>query len=106
MLVGAPQVDVAKAEGVPPGVEHGTVETEDALASDDRRGRSKRGEAIIDAGRSGSLTRDSKCQRVRTSPLRASARMTPSRAVRSAAVVDGKSNFDKASRNEALASSR
>src|SRR2546430_14469242 len=50
MLVGAPQVDVAKAEGVPPGVEHGTVETEDALASDASRGRSKRGETIIDAG--------------------------------------------------------
>ena len=50
MLVGAPQIDVAKAEGVPPGVQHGTVETEDALASDDRRRRSKRGEAIIDAG--------------------------------------------------------
>ena len=50
MLVGAPQVDVAKAEGVPPGVQHGTVEPEDALASDARWGRSNRGETIIDAG--------------------------------------------------------
>src|SRR6266851_10445945 len=47
-FVGAPQVDVAEAEGVPPGVEHGAVEAEDAVASYGCGWRSERGEAIID----------------------------------------------------------
>src|SRR2546429_2199057 len=48
-LVGAPQVDIAEAEGAPPGVQHRPVEAQDAIASDVRGGRSKRGEAVIDA---------------------------------------------------------
>jgi hypothetical protein len=45
-----PQVDVAEAEGVPPGVEHGAVEAEDAVASYVCGWRSERGEVIIDTG--------------------------------------------------------
>src|SRR5260370_23724959 len=49
-FVGAPQVDVAEAEGIPPGVQHGAIEAQDAIASYACRRRSERGEAVIDAG--------------------------------------------------------
>src|SRR5260370_3521085 len=39
-LVGAPQVDVAEAEGFPPGVQHWLIEADDAVASDVRGWRS------------------------------------------------------------------
>jgi hypothetical protein len=50
VLVGAPQRYIAEAEGVPPGVEHGAIEAQDALSSYASRWRGERGEAIIDAG--------------------------------------------------------
>jgi hypothetical protein len=49
-FVGVPQVDVAEAEGVPPGVQHWLIEAEDAVAGYGCGWRSERGEAIIDAG--------------------------------------------------------
>src|SRR5260370_15842137 len=48
-LVGAPQVDVAEAEGVPPDVQHWLIEAEDAVAGYGCGRRSERGEAIVDA---------------------------------------------------------
>src|SRR5712664_1339281 len=47
-FVGVPQVDVAKTEGVPPGVQHWLIEAEDAVAGHGCGRRSERGEAIID----------------------------------------------------------
>src|SRR5229473_8696378 len=49
-FVGAPQVDVAEAEGTPPGVQHLPVEAEDAFAGNTFRRRSEPGEAVIEAG--------------------------------------------------------
>src|SRR5260370_34480175 len=47
---GAPQVDVAEAEGIPPGVQHGAIEAQDAVAGHACGRRSERGEAVIDGG--------------------------------------------------------
>src|SRR5882724_8706064 len=47
-LVGAPQVDVAEAEGTPPRIQHGAVEAEDAFASYAVGRRSKCGEPVVD----------------------------------------------------------
>src|SRR5260370_41686545 len=49
-FVGAPQVDIAEAEGVPPGVQHWLIEAEDAVASYVCGCRGERGKAVIDAG--------------------------------------------------------
>ena len=49
-FVGAPQVDVAEAEGIPPGVQHGAIEAQDAIASYACRRWSERGEPVIDDG--------------------------------------------------------
>src|SRR5260370_38950276 len=49
-FVSAPQVDLAEAEGVPPGVEHWPIETQDAFASYACGGRCENGEAGIDTG--------------------------------------------------------
>src|SRR6266446_3995953 len=48
-FVSAPQVDVAKAERTPPGVQHLPVEAEDAFACYAFRRRSEPGEAVVEA---------------------------------------------------------
>src|SRR6266851_6253937 len=48
-FVGAPQVDIAEAEGVPPGVQHWLIEAEDAVSGYGCGWRSERGEALVDA---------------------------------------------------------
>src|SRR5882724_11902574 len=49
-LIGAPEADVAVAEGVPPGVEHLAVEAENAFAGYTCGRWSERGEAVTDTG--------------------------------------------------------
>ena len=50
LLPVAPQRDVTEIERVPPGIEHGGIETEDALSGDSSWGRHERGEAVVYAG--------------------------------------------------------
>src|SRR5260370_25321869 len=49
-FVGAPQVDVAEAEGIPPGFQHGAIEAQHAIASYACSRRRERGEEVIYTG--------------------------------------------------------
>src|SRR5882724_12791563 len=48
-LVSAPQIDIAEAQGVPPGIKHGAIEAQDTVASHACRRRSKRCKAVVNA---------------------------------------------------------
>ena len=45
-----PEGNVAEVESVPPGIEHGGVETKDTFAGHAWRGRNERGEAVVHGG--------------------------------------------------------